>query len=123
MIELPEAAGLADQITRTVAGRTISGATSSGGHLVIAADELRIVLSEGAFPRLYAAGAPMPAKHQLRINLDDGGTLAVAVTMYGGIQVFHDGENDNPYYRVATTKPSPLTPACLLYTSPSPRDG
>src|SRR5665647_1652377 len=57
------------------------------------------------------AGIGAPAKHQLRINLDDGGTLLVAVTMYGGIQVFHDGENDNPYYRVATTKPSPLTPA------------
>jgi len=142
MIELPEAASLADQIARTVGGRTItgaeanhtpykmmafhgdparypelltgrtiSGATSSAGHVVIAADELRIVLSEGAFPRLYAAGAPLPAKHQLRIDLDDDGTLLVAVTMYGGIQVFHDGENDNPYYRVAMAKPSPLASA------------
>jgi len=142
MIELPEAASLADQIARTVGGRTITdaeanhtphklmwffgdpgtyrdllvgrtltGARAVAGQVQLEADDLRILLNDGAYPRLYAAGAPLPAKHQLRIDLDDGGTLLVAVTMYGGIQVFHDGENDNPYYRVAMAKPSPLASA------------
>ena len=59
-------------------------------------------------PRLIPPGETVPAKHQLRLDLDDGSTLVVAVAMYGGIQVFGDGENDNPYYRVAMSLPSPL---------------
>ena len=89
-------------------GLTITGATAWGGHLEIAAGDLRILLSEGAAPRLVPPGETIPAKHQLRLDLDDGSTLVVAVAMYGGVQVFRDGENDNPYYQVAMTKPSPL---------------
>jgi len=92
-------------------GRRLTGATAWAGHLSVEADDLRIVLSEGAFPQLYPADAALPPRHQLRIDLDDGSTLLVTVAMYGGIQVFHDGENNNPYYKVAMAKPSPLTDA------------
>ena len=89
-------------------GRTITGATSWAGHVELAAGRLRILLSEGAAPRLLPPGDPTPAKHQLLLDLDDGSRLVVTVAMYGGIQVFHDGENENPYYQVAMTRPSPL---------------
>lgn len=92
-------------------GRTVTGAVAHAGHVELAAGELRILLSEGAVPRLVPPGEPVPVKHQLRLDLDDGSTLVVAVAMYGGIQVFHDGENDNPYYQAALAAPSPLTPA------------
>ena len=92
-------------------GRTITGATSWAGHVELAAGDLRVLLSEGAAPRLHPPGDPIPAKHQLRLDLDDGSTLVVAVAMYGGIQVFHDGANDNPYYLAAMTTTSPLDPA------------
>jgi formamidopyrimidine-DNA glycosylase len=100
--------GEPDRYPDLLGGEAISGATFCGGHLELAAGELRILLSEGAIPRLLPPGAPAPAKHQLRLDLDDGSTLVVAVAMYGGIQVFHDGENDNPYYQVALAKPSPF---------------
>jgi formamidopyrimidine-DNA glycosylase len=92
-------------------GRTITGARAVAGLVQIEADDLRILFSDGAYPRLHAPGEPLPAKHQLRLDLDDGATLVATVAMYGGVQVFHDGENDSPYYAVALAKPSPLTPA------------
>jgi formamidopyrimidine-DNA glycosylase len=92
-------------------GRRITGARAVAGHVQIEAGELRILCSDGAYPRRYAPDDVAPAKHQLRLDLDDGSTLAVTVAMYGGIQVFHDGENDNPYYAVALVAPSPLTAA------------
>jgi formamidopyrimidine-DNA glycosylase len=92
-------------------GQRITGARGVAGHLQIEAGDLRIVLSDGANPRLHAPGSELPARHQLSVDLDDGSTLRVTVAMYGGIQVFHDGENENPYYLVALAKPSPLTDA------------
>ena len=92
-------------------GRVVSGARGVAGHVQLEADDLRVVLSDGANPRWYPAEESLPDKHQLRLALDDGSTLLVTVAMYGGVQVFHDGENDNPYYQVAVAKPSPLTPA------------
>jgi formamidopyrimidine-DNA glycosylase len=90
-------------------GATVTGATHWGGHVELAAEDLRILVSEGATPRLLPPGQDAPPKHQLRLDLDGGSTLVVAVAMYGGIQVFHDGENDNPYYQVAMAKPTPLS--------------
>ncbi len=92
-----------------LAGRTIAGARSWGGHLeLVLTDDVLLTLSEGAVPRLLPPGAQAPDRHQLRLDLDDGSTLVVTVAMYGGIQAFHDGENDNPYYAVARTAVSPL---------------
>lgn len=142
MIELPEAAALAGQVTTTLAGRTvvdaeaghtphkltwfsgdtteyrrllagrtITGARGVAGHLQLEAGDLRIVLSDGAYPRWYAPGEALPDRHQLRLTFDDGSALLVSVAMYGGVQVFLEGANENPYYQVALAKPSPLTPA------------
>lgn len=90
-------------------GRSILGARAWAGHLeLVLDDDVLVVLSEGATPRLLAAGARVPDRHQLRLDLDDGSTVVVTVAMYGGIQAFHDGENDNRYYLLAREAPSPL---------------
>lgn len=92
-----------------LAGRAIAGARSWGGHLELTLDDdVLVVLSDGAVPRLLPPDAPVPDRHQLRVDLDDGSTLVVTIAMYGGIQAFHDGENENPYYLVARSAPSPL---------------
>lgn len=100
-----------DRYAELLTGATFTGAEAVGGHVELIAGDLRVLLSEGAQPTLLDAASSAPAKHQLRIGLADGRTLVVSVAMYGGIQVFHDGENDNPYYLVARRKPSPLTGA------------
>jgi len=92
-------------------GRPVTGARGVAGHVQVEAEDLRLVLNDGANPRWYAPGDPVPERHQLRLAFDDGSTVLVTVAMYGGIQVFHDGGCENPYYRAALDKPSPLTPA------------
>lgn len=91
-------------------GRSLTGARGVGGHVQLEAGDARVVLSDGAYPRWYEAGTPLPPKHQLRVAFDDGSTLLVSVAMYGGVQGFSGDANDNPYYQVALAKPSPLTP-------------
>ena len=92
-------------------GKTIRSAQPVGGMLEIALDDSLIVLSEGAYPRLYADGEMPPAKHQLMLSFTDGAFLAVSVRMYGGILTFKQGQGKNDYYLLAGTKPSPLMSA------------
>jgi formamidopyrimidine-DNA glycosylase len=61
--------------------------------------------------RFQGPDAPRPAKHQLLIDFDDGSALSASVQMYGGLGSFRDGELDNPYYKVAKEKTSPLSAA------------
>ena len=61
--------------------------------------------------RFHAKGEPRPARHQFLIDFEDGSALSAAVQMYGGMGAFPEGTLDNPYYRVAKGKPSPLSAA------------
>jgi len=49
--------------------------------------------------------------YQLLLRFNDQSLMACSVQMYGGLMAFAEGENQNPYYLVAGTKPSPLTEA------------
>ena len=91
--------------------KTIDGARAYGGLLQISAQDMRILVGDGVNVRLFAEGQAVPARHQLHIEFDDFSSLVCSVQMYGGMWVFRDGENDNPYYRVAREKPDPLSEA------------
>lgn len=89
-------------------GRKIVGAEDCGAFIdVLLENGMHLALSDGVNLRLYGAGDPIPAKYQLLATLDDGCFLSLTVAMYGGINAFQ-GELDNPYYRSAKTKFSPL---------------
>jgi formamidopyrimidine-DNA glycosylase len=90
-------------------GKTIVGAKALGGMVEIAAEEMRVVLSDGANLRYVEPGAPLPLKHQLHIEFEDQSSLVCTIQMYAGLWAFEDGENMNPYYVAAKEKPSPLT--------------
>ena len=90
-------------------GRIISGATSYGGQVEIAASEANLVFSDGVNLRYFNKGAKLPDKHQLLLEFDDGSSLVGWVQMYGGLSAFQEGRNDNRYYLVAKEKPSPLS--------------
>ena len=92
-------------------GRTIGKANACGGMVEIKAEKAIILFGEGAGIRFHAKGEQRPAKHQLLIEFDDLSALSVSIQMYGGIGVFLQGELDNPYYKVAKEKPSPLSPS------------
>lgn len=92
-----------------LAGRRVEAAASHGGMVEVIAEGARMVLGDGAAPRFIGQGEKLPAKHQLLVEFEGGGALIASVQMYGGIWCFRAGEFDNPYYRIACEKPSPLS--------------
>ncbi|MCJ7548920.1 MAG: endonuclease VIII [Anaerolineae bacterium] len=94
---------------RLLVGKSITAARSVGGMLEISADDVNIVLSDGANLAFHLPGEPLPKKHQLLIQFKDASSLTVSVQMYGGILAFSRGAGDNPYYLTAVAKPSPLS--------------
>ncbi len=92
-----------------LAGKRIDTAQPVGGNVEICAGNMKILLGDGVNIRYFKQGDKLPAKHQLHIEFDDASALVCSVQMYGGLWVFADGQNDNPYYLIALKKPSPLS--------------
>lgn len=142
MLELPEAAVLADQVTRLAAGRTIDtveaghsphkwawfngdpaeyprrlegksiqSATSWGGIVDVEAEDVHLYFGDGVSLRLFQSTEKLPAKHQLKVGLDDGSVLLASVQMYGGLWACPEGEVPNKFLTAAMEKPSPLSDA------------
>lgn len=90
-------------------GEVIGQANGYGGMLEIQAGEKRILLSDGVGLRYHGQHEKRPKKHQLLLEFADLTALSASIQMYGGIWCFQYGELDNPYYKVAKEKPSPLS--------------
>lgn len=95
--------------TSLLAGRTVGPASALGSMVEVALGEARLLFSEGAGLRFHGKNEPRPERHQLLIEFAGGTALSASVQMYGGVGCFIDGSLDNPYYRMAKEKPSPLT--------------
>ena len=93
---------------KLLSGQVIGKSTGIGSMVEVSAGNRRIVLSEGVNLRYYNDSNKVPVKHQLLIEFNDGSILVVSVQMYGAIQAFIEGNNDNKYYYIAREKPSPL---------------
>lgn len=89
--------------------KTIEEAKSFGGLIEISAEDCRILLGDGVRIRYHSKDEKLPIKHQLLIMFDDGSSVSFSVQMYGGMWCFKEGENHNPYYKVAKEKPSPYS--------------
>jgi formamidopyrimidine-DNA glycosylase len=92
-------------------GKVVTDSAGIGAMVEIAAENRRIVLSDGANLKHYRNAGDAPSKHQLLIVFDDGSALACTVQMYGSVLVFTDGEYENPYYSGSKEKPQPITDA------------
>lgn len=92
-------------------GRTLGKANACGSMVEIKAENANILLGEGAGIRFHGESEPRPAKHQLLIEFEDNSAISASIQMYGGMGAFLEGELDNPYYRIAKEKPSPLSQA------------
>lgn len=91
-----------------LAGKTIDGANSYGSLVEIKAGEAAMLFGDGVALRFYNKGEKHPDKHQLLIIFDDSSALGASVQMYGGLWCFKEGEFDNPYYKAAKQKTTPL---------------
>ena len=92
-----------------LSGKIVGEARAVAGFVENEAEDVRILFSDGVNIRYCAAGEPVPAKNQLHIEFEDNSSLVCTVQMYGGLWVYHEGENDNKYYLIAMEKPSPLS--------------
>lgn len=100
-----------NQYQGLLAGEAIKTAAPAGSLVRLEAGEAVILFAEGVNLRYHAGPGTIPAKHQFLLEFADGSALSGAVQMYGGMGVFIEGQLDNPYYRVAREKPSPLDAA------------
>jgi formamidopyrimidine-DNA glycosylase len=91
-------------------GRTIGKANAYGSMVEIKAENANILLGEGVGIRFHGKGEPRPLKHQLLIEFEDHSAMSASIQMYGGMGSFLEGKLDNPYYKIAKEKPSPLSP-------------
>lgn len=94
-----------------LAGRKVERVEALAGQIEWHLEDMRLVLSDGAFIRYYPAGDPGPSKHQLCIEFNDSSRIICTVQMYAMMWIFPTGQNDNPYYLAAKGKPNPLTDA------------
>lgn len=101
--------GAPENYGNLLTGKRIGAAKAVAGLLEIEVEHARLLFSDGVNIRYLPMGREIPLKHQLLLTLDDQSSVVCTVQMYGGLWAFHEGENDNPYYRVAQEKPSPLT--------------
>lgn len=92
-----------------LSGKTVSGAKNHGGRVELLAGDAHIVFTDGVNLRIFQQGEKLPNKHQLLIEFDDFSYLIATVSMYGGLEAFLDGQNQNPYDCVAREKSNPLT--------------
>ncbi|MBC7959531.1 MAG: endonuclease VIII [Vallitaleaceae bacterium] len=88
--------------------RVVTGATHHAGMVEICTGGVNLLFGDGVNLRYYATDEKCPDKHQLDVEFEDGAHLLGSVQMYGGLWAFEEGTNDNPYYRTAKSKPSPL---------------
>lgn len=94
---------------RLLGGRAVDDAASHGGFVELALGDARVAFGEGVAIRWHAAGAPVPARHQLLLRFTDGSALRATVALYGGLWAYRSGTFGNPYYARAVAAPSPLS--------------
>lgn len=89
-------------------GRTIKKVKGYGVFVdLIMDEETHLLIGDGTNMRYFPAGEAHPLKHQLLVEMEDGGFLVFTVAMYGAIYAFK-GDFDNPYYQGSMQKLSPL---------------
>ena len=92
-------------------GKTVGKANALGSMVEIKVQDANILFGEGVAIRFHNKGEPRPARHQFLVEFEDESAISFSIQMYGGVGCFLEGELDNPYYKVAKEKPSPLSSA------------
>lgn len=90
----------------------ILSARGLGMFVEVTLSNAMLLFSDGINLRLHPEAGPVPKKHQLLLELDEENHFSVALSMYGGIYCWSQGDEfDYSYYNIAMEKPSPLTEA------------
>ncbi|MGL4607106.1 MAG: zinc finger domain-containing protein [Eubacteriaceae bacterium] len=88
--------------------KVITTINAYGGMIEIEAENFRILFGDGINLRFLEENEKLPLKYQMSIEFEDATKLIASVQMYGGLWVYEEGENVNPYYSLAKEKPNPI---------------
>ncbi|MEL7625297.1 MAG: DNA-formamidopyrimidine glycosylase family protein [Anaerolineaceae bacterium] len=98
------------EYAKVLAGNRVLSARGVGMFVEVTLSNSYLLFHDGVNLRFHPEAGPLPAKHQLLVNFDDGTTLSASVGMYGGLYCWEKSSNfDYSYYQTALSKPSPLT--------------
>lgn len=106
--------GDTEKYTERLTGKKLTAACHRGGLLEIQAENMLIVLSDGANIKYLQPGSKLPAKHQLLIGFDDQSCIAVSVRMYAVIWCCPSKEIEHPYYLAGKDRPNAFSEAFTL---------
>jgi len=101
--------GTPENYEEQLVDKKIENAIGFGSFVELSAGKMRILYNEGVNLRLIDDKQKLPMKHQLLIEFTDNTFLCASVQMYGGVGCFLVNELNNDYYKLAKTKPSPLS--------------
>ena len=92
-----------------LSGKIVDTVRGYGGMVEVEVEDTIILFADGIRIKFLSKEEKYPKKHQLLIEFEDSTALICSVQMYGGLWCFKEGQFDNPYYKVAKEKPSPLS--------------
>ncbi len=92
-------------------GGSVQDCRAWGGLVELCTTKAHLLVGDGVRLRLLDPGDTRPDKHQLQLVFASGRVLTASIQMYGGIWVYLPETFNNPYYRTAKEKPSPLSDA------------
>lgn len=101
--------GKPEKYQEQLVNKKIENAIGFGSFVELSAGKMRILYNEGVNLLLIDNKQKLPNKHQLLIEFTDKTFLCASIQMYGGVGCFFENELDNEYYKLAKTKPSPLS--------------
>ena len=103
-----------DEFTRLTSAKVLGQARVQGRWLIIALEPgYNLVLGEcGGKILFHAAGSELPAKYHLWLEFDDGSSLTVTTQMWGAMELFEAGKEQERQY----IKGMRLTPVERAFT-------
>ncbi len=101
--------GEPDTYSKHLVGKRVDTITPLAGYVEVSLGTTIMLFGDGVNIRYFPNNDSLPPKHQLLVEFDDLSVMVCTVQMYGGMWVFTDGENDNPYYIAAKQAISPLS--------------
>jgi len=91
--------------------KRVIDAYSYSSRIVILFEDVEFLVWDGARMHYHESNLDKPIKRQFRLTFSERDAIYITVQMYGGIEVWQKGDEENKYLIAAKTKPNPLSDA------------
>jgi len=98
-----------EEYEKSLMNKKVMGGDAYSSRIVVRFEDIDFLVWDGARLTYHNEFPPLASKHQLKLGFAVGESLLVSVQMYGGIELWKNGDPENFYYSVAKAKPNPLS--------------